>query len=595
MSNKKISELTQASSVTANDLIQIVDIEDTGMAVSGTNKRATAQLMANELGKLTNITAAGSTTARTLANRFADVVNVKDFGAVGDGVTDDTSAIQAAFLAASSASREIYFPSGTYFLNTWSTYTFDGSTHRAAVFIATNNTVSVRCSKNAVIKAGAGLSGASPGAVFWFRSQSGALAADGQVSWSGGYFDLSSLPTNTTGVTGIRFEQKLKEVRVDGVTFDHGVQTAVGSNIGVGGGDESILIVEPEFASVTNCSFLGAPDIGIYLSGNSNVIGGIPSDSPRYGRRAIVSGCYFYRCSNGIASKRYFKKTIISNNHFFECAGGVLLGTTDSLVGNNGRQLIVSNNYFNKMQGGALRIDNTESAIITGNEIVDYRRWISDGTTETQVTSGNVGGSVDLAGSTQCTVTGNVIGFKEWIPVSTANKFSTGISFKELNGVGTTNSIVTGNVIAGCYMPVSFSNLSSGNIIGDNKLVTNTVASQFGTGNNRRKIDMGVDRGDGFEWIDSGTTTATGYSREIVRFEGVSDAENYIRMVNAALGSPVIIRASGVDTNIDLQLTGKGSGNVRFGTHLTTSDVPITGYIQIKDSEGTVRKLAVIA
>jgi hypothetical protein len=35
-----------------------------------------------------SVTATGSSTARTLANRFADVVNVKDFGAVGDGDCD---------------------------------------------------------------------------------------------------------------------------------------------------------------------------------------------------------------------------------------------------------------------------------------------------------------------------------------------------------------------------------------------------------------------------------------------------------------------------------------------------------------------------
>lgn len=37
--------------------------------------------------------------ARTLADRFADVVNVLDFGAVGNGVADDTAAIQAFFNA----------------------------------------------------------------------------------------------------------------------------------------------------------------------------------------------------------------------------------------------------------------------------------------------------------------------------------------------------------------------------------------------------------------------------------------------------------------------------------------------------------------
>jgi hypothetical protein len=63
-------------------------------------------------------TATGSTTTRTLANRFADVVNVKDFGAVGDGVADDTSAFQSILNIISSSSQiSCFIPNGTYLLN----------------------------------------------------------------------------------------------------------------------------------------------------------------------------------------------------------------------------------------------------------------------------------------------------------------------------------------------------------------------------------------------------------------------------------------------------------------------------------------------
>jgi hypothetical protein len=75
------------------------------------------------LGNISNSTAisTGSTTARSLANRFADVVNVRDFGAVGNGSffgpppidwVDDTAAIQAAIAASNGAG--IYIPRGVY-------------------------------------------------------------------------------------------------------------------------------------------------------------------------------------------------------------------------------------------------------------------------------------------------------------------------------------------------------------------------------------------------------------------------------------------------------------------------------------------------
>jgi polygalacturonase len=40
-------------------------------------------------------------------------VNVKDYGATGDGTTDDTTSIQAAINAVTSGGV-VYFPSGTY-------------------------------------------------------------------------------------------------------------------------------------------------------------------------------------------------------------------------------------------------------------------------------------------------------------------------------------------------------------------------------------------------------------------------------------------------------------------------------------------------
>lgn len=86
--------------------------------------------IANALFKAT-----GATTSRTWAAYCSDIINVKDFGATGDGLTNDAAAIQSAFDTAYGSSsaphgesnkynnRPVFFPPGLYICNSQLTLT----------------------------------------------------------------------------------------------------------------------------------------------------------------------------------------------------------------------------------------------------------------------------------------------------------------------------------------------------------------------------------------------------------------------------------------------------------------------------------------
>jgi hypothetical protein len=93
-----ISGINDQSAVTA----QIAALAASYAAATGSNL----------IGYLASGSSAVPTTVQT---KLRESISVKDFGAKGDGTTDDTAAIQAAVTA--SAGKALYFPAGTYIVS----------------------------------------------------------------------------------------------------------------------------------------------------------------------------------------------------------------------------------------------------------------------------------------------------------------------------------------------------------------------------------------------------------------------------------------------------------------------------------------------
>jgi hypothetical protein len=142
---------------------------------------------------------------------------------------------------------------------------------------------------------------------------------------------------------------------------------------------------------------------------------------------------------------------------------------------------------------------------------------------------------------------------------------------------------------------------------------------QFGIGNSTSPTSFvevrggGADNGNQPQMIASGAATnipirydAKGNGSQFfnngngLQFQiqgSVASTVNQVYVSGSKTGDPAIIGATGTDAIVDLALYPKGAGSyVRIGSSfVSTSDVPITGYIQIKDSSGTIRKIAVVA
>jgi len=105
MTSVPISNLPVASALDGAELWPLVQSSTTRRSTTASLKTYTS-----------SITATNGTTAISLADRFGNMLSVKDFGATGDGLTDDTIAVIAANAAAGATGQPLYWPAGTYVL-----------------------------------------------------------------------------------------------------------------------------------------------------------------------------------------------------------------------------------------------------------------------------------------------------------------------------------------------------------------------------------------------------------------------------------------------------------------------------------------------
>lgn len=108
MSDSKISALPPAATLTGAELVPVVQ--------SGNSVRTTASALGNNA--LGTYTPPGvGAVATTVAAKLAQTVSVLDFGADPTGVTNSSTAIANADIAATALKVSLYFPGGTYLVN----------------------------------------------------------------------------------------------------------------------------------------------------------------------------------------------------------------------------------------------------------------------------------------------------------------------------------------------------------------------------------------------------------------------------------------------------------------------------------------------
>jgi len=268
----------------SNDLLNGGIVNATTLKIGGTIVTTTA-LTASDASEIDYDQGGTGSVATTVEAKLQEAVSVKDFGAVGDGVTDDTAAIQAAI---DSGAYRIFLPTGTYLISSplktgssyqtiegsgWSTIlkTTDDTLQFGIAVLTTHTDVNIKSLKMLGAATSSETSPSSNGAI-GVNTNSGATAfamsypttQDTRCKVSNVWFDQWNVGIANNHSDGL-------DVRYCLFTNIEGLNTGYGYGITSSGNNQNIL-----YNRFDNTNSAGQGRHAIYINGYSescNVVG----------------------------------------------------------------------------------------------------------------------------------------------------------------------------------------------------------------------------------------------------------------------------------------------------------------------------------